>query len=143
MPTQYPNWYNPMPPIPWNGASPNYPTQNVMPQNQPTVSPIKGYFVNSESDILARDVPMDGTIAFFPYFDGSTVVGKRWNGNGQIETIYFARQDNTQNSDGSIQGTSLNPKFESMVLEKLTDIQNQMKHRTKPSRPQQERKENS
>lgn len=139
----YPNNFNPVnspyPQQPMMGF--NYPTpaQPTMPYPQtnpnptPQVPPVRGYFINSEQDILARDVPMDGTIAFFPLMDGSMIIGKRWNGNGQIETLHFKQTEPATSNHVQDQD------FQSIVMEKLNDIQSQLKRRSKPNQPRQQK----
>ena len=84
--------YNPMMPFP------QYPyqqqayqpmPQTVMPNQSRTISPIAGRVVNSLGEITVQEVPTDGTVAWFPFADGSCVYGKQWTPDGNITTMRF------------------------------------------------------
>lgn len=91
--------YNPYP-IPQNGfQSPQqqyyyYPNQTYIPQQNPVYQPsqpprqvgIRGRIVNSETEILPQEIPMDGTVSLFPMADFSCIFAKKWLSNGTIET---------------------------------------------------------
>lgn len=51
--------------------------------DQPKQS-LPGFYISSPQDILPRDVPMDGSISFFPANDLSYIIIKQWTGNGTI-----------------------------------------------------------
>lgn len=69
--------------------------QQTMPQ-QP--AGINGRIVQAVENINANEVPMDGSMAFFPKQDLSEIYVKGWNANGTINTIvykpYTAPKDN-------------------------------------------------
>lgn len=50
---------------------------------------INGKVVPSVENITANDVPMDGSVAFFPKQDMSEIYAKSWNADGTIRTIVF------------------------------------------------------
>ena len=50
---------------------------------------INGKIVPSVENITANDVPMDGSVAFFPKQDMSEIYAKSWNADGTIRTIVF------------------------------------------------------
>lgn len=60
-----------------------------IPQMQPQFLGIQGKVVQSESAIMANDVPMDGSVAFFPKQDMTEIYAKSWNADGTIRTIVF------------------------------------------------------
>ena len=69
-------------------------------QMQPQFLGIQGKVVQSESAIMANDVPMDGSVAFFPMQDMSAIVAKQWDANGTIrKTVY--KPFNEQMADSS------------------------------------------
>ncbi len=45
---------------------------------------LPGFYISSPQDIAPRDVPMDGSISFFPSNDLSYIIIKQWTGNGTI-----------------------------------------------------------
>lgn len=75
--------------------------QNVpaQPQNYGIHPGINGKMVLSVENITANDVPMDGTVAFFPKQDLSEIYAKQWAANGTINTVVYKpyiEGDNTQ-----------------------------------------------
>ena len=66
---------------------------------------LPGFFVNSDQDIRATDVPMDGSISFFPYQDLSRIVIKQWSGGPTFEsaTYVLERVDSGQTQQQSQQ----------------------------------------
>lgn len=72
--------------------------QSYFPQNmsmntaqQPQVQflGLNGKFVQSAENITANDVPMDGSIAFFPKQDMTEVYVRAWQGDGTIKNVIF------------------------------------------------------
>ena len=45
--------------------------------------------ISNPNEITPQEIPMDGSISLFPMQDGSAVIGKFWDNNGQIKTIRF------------------------------------------------------
>lgn len=69
--------------------------QQPMPQQ---IAGINGRIVQAVENINANEVPMDGSMAFFPKQDMSEIYVKGWNADGTINTIvykpYIAPKDN-------------------------------------------------
>lgn len=63
--------------------------QQSLQQPQPHISGLNGRVVEVAENILASDVPMDGSFAVFPKRDLSEVYVKYWTGEGKIATINF------------------------------------------------------
>lgn len=76
--------------------------QQPMQMNQQLVSQqspgINGRMVQAVENINANEVPMDGSMAFFPKQDMSEIYVKGWNADGTIKTVvykpYTAPKDN-------------------------------------------------
>lgn len=60
--------------------------QQPMPQQ---IAGINGRIVQAVENINANEVPMDGSMAFFPKQDLSEIYVKGWNANGTINTIVY------------------------------------------------------
>lgn len=60
--------------------------QQPMPQQ---IAGINGRIVQAVEDINANEVPMDGSMAFFPKQDMSKIYVKGWNADGTIRTIVY------------------------------------------------------
>lgn len=56
------------------------------------VTPVNGYIVNDVSEIMPKDVPMDGTVCLFPTHDYSCIWAKMWNKDGQLLTFKFVEE---------------------------------------------------
>ena len=50
---------------------------------------VNGKIVPAMENINPNDVPMDGSVAFFPKQDLSEIYVKSWNADGTIRTITF------------------------------------------------------
>ena len=60
--------------------------QQPMPQQ---IAGINGRIVQAVENINANEVPMDGSMAFFPKQDMSEIYVKGWNADGTINTIVY------------------------------------------------------
>ena len=60
--------------------------QQVMPQQ---IAGINGRIVQAVENINANEVPMDGSVAFFPKQDLTEIYAKSWNADGTIRTLTF------------------------------------------------------
>lgn len=81
--------------------------QNVPVQSQQTMG-IAGRTVQSVEQITANEVPMDGSLAFFPRQDMAEIYAKQWNADGTIKTvIYRPVIDNAVNSQGNNQNQQI------------------------------------
>ena len=77
-------------PIPnWN-TNVNYQPQPQPMYYQPTRPSIFGRIVGNESEIVPNEVPMDGSVSYFPTSDGSSIYAKKWRTDGTIQTLKFA-----------------------------------------------------
>lgn len=45
--------------------------------------------MQSQDSIVANDVPMNGSVAFFPKSDLSEIYAKQWSADGTISTMVF------------------------------------------------------
>lgn len=93
-PVQYGQQYAPYNPYvnqPRIDANQNYAQalQQVQPQIPVQNLGINGKVVPAVENITANDVPMDGSVAFFPKQDMTEIYAKSWNADGTIRTIVF------------------------------------------------------
>ena len=70
------------------------PMQNIQRFQQPQQPEqmqqgIFGKVVQSQDSIVANDVPMSGSVAFFPKSDLSEIYAKQWSADGTISTMVF------------------------------------------------------
>lgn len=58
-------------------------------QQVPIAAGLNGKIVPAVENIAANDVPMDGSIAFFPKQDMTEIYAKAWNADGTIRTVVY------------------------------------------------------
>lgn len=85
-PNYYQNYMQPPQQIYSQPAVQQYQQPSYM---QQAVQRINGRVVQSADMITANDVPMDGSVAFFPTQDLSEIYAKSWDANGKIVTRLF------------------------------------------------------
>ena len=69
---------------------PQQPVQQVpQQQNLQTQAGINGRMVAAVEQIAANDVPMDGSVAFFPKQDLTEIYAKQWGADGSIKTVVY------------------------------------------------------
>lgn len=69
------NQFMQQPQIPINNYVPNIPTQNNL----------LGKIVDNVDVVKATDIPLDGSVSYFPLTDGSAIVTKKLGANGTSE----------------------------------------------------------
>ena len=103
---------------PVTGTQMSLANQQPMPQQ---IAGINGRIVQAVENINANEVPMDGSMAFFPKQDMSEIYVKGWNADGTINTIvykpYTAPKDNqTVNSMANTENAKFTLSDESTQL---------------------------
>ena len=69
---------------------PQQPVQQVpQQQNLQIQAGINGRMVATVEQIAANDVPMDGSVAFFPKQDLTEIYAKQWGADGSIKTVVY------------------------------------------------------
>lgn len=81
---------------------------------------IFGKVVQSQDSIVANDVPMNGSVAFFPKSDLSEIFAKQWSADGTISTMVFKPIQN-DNPNKLSQGTE---KLKIGLSDEVTEIFN-------------------
>lgn len=102
--------------------------QNVPVQSQQTMG-ITGRTVQSVEQITANEVPMDGSVAFFPRQDMAEIYAKQWNADGTIKTIiYRPVMDNAVNSQGNNQNQQITIPDEvtKVFMDRFDELSNKM-----------------
>ena len=101
------------------------PMQNIQRFQQPQQfeqmqQGIFGKVVQSQDSIVANDVPMNGSVAFFPKSDLSEIYAKQWSADGTISTMVFKPVQN-DNINKLSQDTE---KLKIMLSDEATEIFN-------------------
>ena len=69
-------------------------------QNLQIQAGINGRMVAAVEQIAANDVPMDGSVAFFPKQDLTEIYAKQWGADGSIKTVVYKPYTEPKNSQG-------------------------------------------
>lgn len=93
-----------------------YPVQQMIP----------GRIIQQESEIVAREVPNDGSFAVFVQQDLQRIYAKAWGGDGLIHTNVYERVNDGQEKE---------PDTMTMILQRLDNIEKKLNE----SRPYQSR----
>lgn len=120
----YPYQFNTVPPAPQ--FQPQQPPIGTYAPQTPNTgfqkpSGVPGRVVGQEGEITAQEVPMDGSMSFFPLSDGSAIVGKRWNADGTIQTVRYVAE---QTAQATVQDTT--PAYVDAILGGIEDIKAQL-----------------
>lgn len=91
------NYYQPNYMNPYYGAQMQRMQQPMQPpvtSIQPTMQPIQniglqGKSVDSIDVVKAMDIPLDGTVSYFPLTDGSAIISKQLQMDGTSKTIIY------------------------------------------------------
>lgn len=92
---------------------PQYVPQPVQPQSQPqtfkqTIG-LQGKSVDSIDVVKAMDIPLDGTVSYFPLTDGSAIVSKQLQMDGTSKTVVYepVKEENKEKQTQNIITTEL------------------------------------
>lgn len=77
-------------------VQPQPPPQYQPPAYQPQPVGIQGKTVDSLEVVKAMDIPLDGSISYFPLVDGSAIVTKQLQQDGTSKTVVFKPVDNAE-----------------------------------------------
>ena len=64
-------------------------TAPVTPIYKPTITGLQGKSVDSLDVVKAMDIPLDGTISYFPLTDGTAIITKQLQQDGTSKTIVY------------------------------------------------------
>lgn len=104
----------------WATANQTYPQAPF-----PGLSRIPGKMITSLKDIKPQDVPMDGTPAIFPTFDGNTIYVKCFDATCDMKTYEYILNPNVQ------QQLPEQPKDPmAVILDRLDKIEHQINGQT-------------
>lgn len=67
---------------------------------------LNGKYVNNENDIFPAEIPMDGSISYFPSNDGNMIFTKAWDNTGKIVTRIYKEISSIDNSQFDVDSLS-------------------------------------
>lgn len=82
-------------PVPNNRTQQNYMRPSLPLPRIGSVEPpltLPGFYITSEAEIREGDVPMDGSISFFPYKDLTHIAIRQWDGRGNLDGATYVLQ---------------------------------------------------
>lgn len=101
--------------------------QQTMPQQ---ITGINGRIVQEVNNINANEVPMDGSMAFFPKQDLSEIYVKGWNADGTIRTTVFKPVSNSNGINtsniGSESKISLSEEATEGIMKRFDEIETKL-----------------
>lgn len=111
--------------------------QNVQPiNNQPYLQPLQvtkplgllGKSVDSIEVVKATDIPLDGSISYFPLTDGSAIVTKQLKADGTSKTIvYKPIQDTEETVPMYVTIEELDKRFNEINFDDIDDLKEEFK----------------
>lgn len=104
---------------------PNYNPQPVA----PVVQGLQGKTVDSIDVVKAMDIPLDGSISYFPLTDGSAIVTKQLQQDGTSKTMIYKAVDNIDTSKLNYVTTEeLQEQLKNVNSKELKDIKDDIKN---------------
>lgn len=82
--------------------------------------------VESENDILPREIPMDGSFRLFVKRDLSKIYAKTWGGNGLPQTIEYEPVKKQEPADTQKQVQTQDSQILLAIFERLINVENQL-----------------
>ena len=89
---------------------------------------LNGRYIKDPREVQAGEVPMDGSVSFFPMSDNSYIIGKMWDQEGRIKEVRYipenvleAKLQELQNSQMSTFSTTLQE-----ILDKISKIESSL-----------------
>lgn len=106
---------------------PQMPQQQLPPMQQNIGLP--GKVVEGVENVRTMDIPMDGSMYYFPKADGTEIYTKRWLQNGTTEQLVFKVQQ------AEVEADKPNPLFEKLdnIQEQINKLEELINKQSKPT----------
>lgn len=121
---------------PYNSNMQNYQSQ-VQPQMQPQVQPqaqpvtiqgLQGKNVDSIDVVKATDIPLDGSISYFPLTDGSAIITKQLQTDGTSKTLIYKPINSVEEQKNNyITSDELKEHLKNVNSKEIKDIKEELK----------------
>lgn len=127
-----PYLYQPQPQmqrVPTNdGMNQPIPQQYIQPMQVTKPLGLLGKSVDSIEVVKATDIPLDGSISYFPLADGSAIVTKQLKADGTSKTVIYKPIEETDTPTPKyITIEELNKKFDELPIYDIEDLQDEFK----------------
>lgn len=97
-------------------------TPQPAPQEPMAIPHLIGRSISANDQIPPKEIPSDGSPAYFPMQDGSAILVKVWTGNGTIQTVRYIPEQVQQASPQTPTDTSSNEE----ILKRLDSLENKL-----------------
>lgn len=107
---------------------PTYTPQPVQPINT-VIQGLQGKSVDSIDVVKAMDIPLDGSISYFPITDGTAIVTKQLQADGSSKTIVYKPIEGVEETKQTTYITSeeLENKMKDFSVKEVKDIKDELK----------------
>lgn len=107
---------------------PTYTPQPVQPINT-VIQGLQGKSVDSIDVVKAMDIPLDGSISYFPITDGTAIVTKQLQTDGSSKTIIYKPIEGVEEAKQTTYITSeeLENKMKNFSVKEVKDIKDELK----------------
>ena len=124
------------------GMQPQYvqPMPPVIPQTNTQIG-IQGKTVDSIEVVKAMDIPLDGSISYFPLIDGTAIVTKQLQNDGTSKLVVFKPVDEQKNQDRYVTLEEVKNAINDIDLSELEDIKEDIKEIRKQVKELKSKKE--
>src|SRR5574344_1797941 len=118
---------------PYGRYIPQQPIQQQEPfssiQNRSPLNILNGKQVESIDVVKAMDIPLDGSISYFPIADGSAIVTKQLQTDGSSKTIIYKPIEGVEEAKQTTYITSeeLENKMKDFSVKEVKDIKDELK----------------
>ena len=93
---------------------------------QPTVG-LQGKSVDSIDVVKAMDIPLDGSISYFPLTDGTAILTKQLQSDGTSKTIIYKPVENTNKSNNYVTTDILKEELKNVNSKDIKEIKEEIK----------------
>ena len=125
---QYTPFYNPQPRYQPMDQYAQQPQQNNMLFNAvQSRSVLNGKQVDSVDVVKAMDIPLDGSISYFPLTDGSAIVSKQLQMDGTSKMVVYRPTDDENQSVKFVTQDDLEKSLKNIDLSDIDDLKDEFK----------------
>ena len=93
---------------------------------QPTIG-LQGKSVDSIDVVKAMDIPLDGSISYFPLTDGTAILTKQLQSDGTSKTIIYKPVENTNKSNNYVTTDILKEELKNVNSKDIKEIKEEIK----------------
>lgn len=128
----YNNMYSKPIGVPMQPMNSQFMQQPIQPMQSTIASGLQGKAVDSLDVVKALDIPLDGSISYFPLIDGSAIITKKLQVDGTTKTtIYKVDEEKEASTPKYATLEDIKKELESIDLSDLEDIKEEIKEMKK------------